>query len=148
MVCGTVYFEKYFEYEMILFQTSLIFTHSGSGLLGGALACLLELTATVTADALPENAQLLSYFKSISSGGEGSNISGSSVGSSSNSAALFHSLLNKTSSTSTTTSSTAPAAPLLTDPSLAAEQRTLQGYMEWRVALLQRIQLPLAVAVR
>lgn len=107
----------------------------------------MELTAIVTADTLPENVQLLTYLQSSNSSSIGSDGAGSAGGSS---AVLFKNMLNKafTSPLTTAPTATAPTTPQLADLSPATELRTLEAYMQWRVALLQRIQLPLAVAVR
>ena len=118
---------------------------SGSGLLSRVLSALLELTYIVTEDSVPENVQLLTYLhtQTISSGDEVAETANTS-------SVLFANMLQKantitpSSTVTPTTSSSVQAA----DPCLAKEFQSVSEYVQWRVQVLQRIQLPLAAAFR
>ena len=122
--------------------------HSGSGLLSRVLSALLELTYIVTEDNVPENVQLLTYLhtQTISSGDEGATTANAS-------SALFANMLQKANTITadtpslTVTPSTSSSAHA-TDACLAKEFGSVSEYVQWRVQVLQRIQLPLAAAFR
>ena len=150
---------------------------SGSQLLFTALSCLLQITYVIAQDSAPENAQLLQYLQAqrvpVATAAMDSTHSDTA---SSISKDLFAGLLARaqlsssfastapaaenaltTSTTGTSNSTTirsaeaavaVPAAVKATDRALAEGFRSVQEYVQWRVQLLQRIQLPLAVAYR
>eukprot|EP01032_Pedospumella_encystans_P013457 gene13457-15493_t len=121
---------------------------SGSGLLSRVLSALLELTYIVTEDSVPENVQLLTYLytQTIASGDEVATTASTSN-------ALFTNMLQKANTIpadtqSCTVTPTTSSSVQSTDACLAKEFRSVSEYVQWRVQVLQRIQLPLAAAFR
>jgi len=118
------------------------------------LSALLELTYIVTDDSVPENAQLLTYLYNQSTVVRDSEASANATANTSS--ALFTNMLQKANIHTTDTVSPSIVAPTTNnssnvqsaDPCLAKEFRTVSEYVQWRVQVLQRIQLPLAAAFR
>lgn len=115
-----------------------------------ALSCLLQITHAIAQDAAPENAQLLHYLHSAAVPGP------SPAGlNASNSKSAFAGLLAKVDAASGAALSADHPAGQAAEPAVQASDRaladgfsTVQEFLQWRVQLLQRIQLPLAVAFR
>lgn len=148
------------------------FLYSGSPLLSSVLSCLLQITHNIAQDAAPENAQLLQYVQSSQQQQNQRSVvsnTKSTKTSTSESQAAFASLLARAHTTAkegevsdgvgpVSESGSLPAVAVAvagygddvnaTDVALAEGFRTVQEYVQWRVQLLQRIQLPLAVAYR
>lgn len=128
---------------------------SGSALLFTALGCLLQITQVIAQDSAPENAQLLQYLQSARH--PCTSAITTAVGTAHTSSKdLFTSMLTKASNSTKESQAAARGLPVVatnievraTDRSLVDGFRTVQEYLQWRVQLLQRIQLPLAVAYR